>query len=134
MGATLSPHAMKRLSLRCALAAAALMSAAPASYAWTRISCDLGGTVANLPVVMRQYRTDGTEITQVLFRLKVKDADIPEGARADTDCTEFIDREIDVALENTAADAVRKGRTLKMRYRYDDSLGQSQATKFELIR
>ncbi len=134
MGATLSPHAMKRLSLRCALAAAALMSAAPASYAWTRISCDLGGTVANLPVVMRQYRTDGTEITQVLFRLKVKDADIPEGARADTDCTEFIDREIDVALENTAADAVRKGRTLKMRYRYDDSLGQTQATKFELIR
>lgn len=134
MGATLSPHAMKRLSLRCALAAAALMSAAPASYAWTRISCELGGTVANPPVVMRQFRTDGTEIKQVLFRLKVKDADIPEGARADTDCTEFIDREIDVALENTAADAIRKGKALKLRYRYDDSLGQSQATKFELVR
>lgn len=134
MGATLSPHAMKSLALRCALAAAALMSAAPASYAWTRISCELGGTVANLPVVMRQYRTDGTEMAQWMFRLKVRNADIPEGARADTDCTEFVGREIDVVLENIAADAVRKGKSLKMLYRYDDSLGLGQATKFELER
>ena len=55
-------------------------------------------------------------------------------ARADTDCTEFVGREIDVVLENTAANTVRKGKTLKMLYRYDDSLGQSQATKFELDR
>ncbi|MBO1012928.1 hypothetical protein IPU70_05155 [Achromobacter sp. SD115] len=134
MGATLSSHAMKRLSLRCALAAAALMSATPATYAWTRISCELGGTVANLPVLMRQFRTDGTELTQLTFRLKVRNADIPEGARADTDCTEFVGREIDVVLENIAADTVRKGKSLKMLYRYDDSLGQSQATKFELER
>ena len=32
--------------LRRTLAAIALSAAAPASYAWTRISCDLGGTVA----------------------------------------------------------------------------------------
>ena len=36
--------------LRRALAAAVLMAAAPASHAWTRISCELGGTVTNLPV------------------------------------------------------------------------------------
>lgn len=120
--------------LRRTLAAVALMAAAPASHAWTRISCDLGGTVANLPEQMRQYRVDGTEITQLMFRLKVGSADIPEGARADTDCTEFLDREIDVVLENAGARAVRKGKPLKLRYRYDDSLGRAQATRFELVR
>ncbi|MCY1543316.1 hypothetical protein D9M68_791290 [compost metagenome] len=83
---------------------------------------------------MRQYRIDGTEITQLMFRLKVSSADIPEGARADTDCSEFLDREIDVVLDNAGAGAVRKGKPLKMRYRYDDSLGQSQAIRFELVR
>jgi len=135
MGAALSSHAMKRPSLRCcALVAATLMSATPASYAWTRISCELGGTVTNLPVVMRQYRTDGTELTQLMFRLRVRNADIPEGARADTDCTEFVGREIDVVLEDIAANAVRKGKSLKMLYRYGDSRRQIQATKFELDR
>ncbi|MGE8689822.1 MAG: hypothetical protein ACN6PJ_21935 [Achromobacter sp.] len=120
--------------LRRTLAAIALSAAAPASYAWTRISCDLGGTVANLPIQLRQYRIDGTEITQLMFRLKVRHADIPDGARADTDCTEFIDREIDVTLANAGAGTVRKGKPLKLRYRYDDSLGQAQATRFELAR
>ncbi|SSW69770.1 hypothetical protein [Achromobacter agilis] len=120
--------------LRRTLAAVVLTAAAPASYAWTRISCDLGGTVANLPEQMRQYRIDGTEITLLMFRLKVSSADIPEGARADTDCSEFLDREIDVVLDNAGAGAVRKGKPLKMRYRYDDSLGQSQAIRFELVR
>ncbi|ASC66078.1 MULTISPECIES: hypothetical protein [Achromobacter] len=120
--------------LRRALAAAVLMAAAPASHAWTRISCELGGTVTNLPVQMRQYRIDGTEITQLMFKLKVRSADIPEGARADTDCREFVDRELDVVLDGAGTGAVRKGMPVKMRYRYDDSLGQAQATHFELER
>lgn len=120
--------------LRCTLAAIAFTAAAPASHAWTRISCDLGGTVANLPIQLRQYRIDGTEITQLMFRLRVRNADIPDGARADTDCTEFIDREIDVTLANAGAGAVHKGQALKLRYRYDDSLGQARATRFELAR
>lgn len=122
--------------LRSTLAAIVLMAAAPASHAWTRISCDLGGTVANLPEQMRQYRVDGTEIKQLMFRFKVKSADIPEGARADTDCTEFLGREIDVVMEaaGTGPSPVRQGKPLKMRYRYDESQGRTQAAKFELIR
>ncbi|MGY6273400.1 hypothetical protein ACXIUT_27345 [Achromobacter denitrificans] len=120
--------------LRRTLAAVALMAAAPSSHAWTRISCDLGGIVTSPPVQMRQYRIDGTEISQLLFRLKVSSADIPEGARADTDCTEFLDREIEVALDNASIGAVRMGKPLKMLYRYDDSLGQARATRFELLR
>ncbi len=125
---------MKSLRPRHALAAAALMAALPSAHAWTRISCDLSGTVANPPVQMRQYRTDGTEVSHLLFRLNVKAADIPEGARADTDCTEFVDRQIDVALDGADMAAVRKGKALKLRYRYDDSLGEARATRFELAR
>ncbi len=125
---------MKSLRLRTALAAAALMAALPSAHAWTRISCDLTGIVATLPEQMRQYRTDGTEVSHVLFRLQVKAADIPEGARADTDCTEFVDRLIDVALDNVDPSAVRKGKPLKLLYRYDESLGEARATRFELAR
>ncbi|MBB1626079.1 hypothetical protein A9974_12630 [Achromobacter sp. UMC71] len=125
---------MKSLRLRTALAAAALMAALPPAHAWTRISCDLSGIVATLPEQMRQYRTDGTEVSHVLFRLNVKAADIPDGARADTDCTEFVDRQIDVALDNVDPSAVRKGKPLKLLYRYDESLGEARATRFELAR
>ncbi len=129
---------MKSPRLRCALAAAALttlqLAALPSAHAWTRISCDLSGTVATLPEQMRQYRTDGTEVSHVLFRLDVKAADIPEGARADTDCTEFVDRQLDVALDNVDASGIRKGKPLKLRYRYDESLGEAKATQFELVR
>ncbi|CAB3712675.1 hypothetical protein LMG3431_06099 [Achromobacter pestifer] len=127
-------HAMTSLSLRGILAAAAMMAAAPAAHAWTRISCDLSGTAATPAVQMRQYRTDGTELSQTTFRLTVKSADIPEGARADTDCTEFVNRDIDVTLDNTAPGQIRKGKPIKLHYRYDESLGQSLATKFELVR
>lgn len=129
---------MKSPRLRSVLAAAALMAlelaALPCAHAWTRISCDLSGTVATLPEQMRQYRTDGTEVSHVLFRLQVKSAAIPDGARADTDCTEFVDRQIDVALDNIDPSAVRKGKSLKLLYRYDESLGEAQATRFELAR
>lgn len=104
------------------------------AHAWTRIACDLSSTVANPPVQMRQYRTDGTKVSHLLFRLNVKAADIPEGAHADTDCTEFVDRQIDVAREGGDKAAVRKGKTLTLRYRYDESLGQARATRFELAR
>ncbi|WP_255468148.1 hypothetical protein [Achromobacter sp. UMC71] len=110
------------------------MAALPPAHAWTRISCDLSGIVATLPEQMRQYRTDGTEVSHVLFRLNVKAADIPDGARADTDCTEFVDRQIDVALDNVDPSAVRKGKPLKLLYRYDESLGEARATRFELAR
>ncbi|WMD20583.1 hypothetical protein RAS12_28995 [Achromobacter seleniivolatilans] len=110
------------------------LAVAPSAHAWTRISCDLAGTVLTPPVQMRQYRTDGTELSQTLFKLKVLAADIPDGARADTDCTEFVNREIDVALENTALNQIRKGKPVTLRYRYDESLGQSLATKYELAR
>ncbi len=56
------------------------------------------------------------------------------GARADTDCTEFVDRQIDVALDGADMAAVRKGKALKLRYRYDESLGEARATRFELAR
>ena len=129
---------MKSPRLRCALAATALtalqLAALPAAHAWTRISCDLSGTVATLPEQMRQYRTDDTEVSHVLFRLDVKAADVPEGARADTACTEFVDRQIDVSLDNVDPSAVRKGKPVKLRYRYDESLGEAQATRFELMR
>jgi len=124
---------MKFPRLRTVLAAAALMAALPSAHAWTRISCDLSGTVVNLPVTMRQYRTDGTELSKVLFQLKVKAADIPEGARADTDCTEFVGRQVDVALDNVDASAVRRGKPLTLRYRYDESLGEARATRYELM-
>ncbi|CAB3713524.1 hypothetical protein LMG3458_03381 [Achromobacter deleyi] len=124
---------MKFPRLRTVLAAAALMAALPSAHAWTRISCDLSGTVVNLPVTMRQYRTDGTELSKVLFQLKVKAADIPEGARADTDCTEFVGRQVDVALDNVDASAVRRGKPVKLLYRYDESLGEARATRYELM-
>jgi hypothetical protein len=125
---------MTSFPLRGILAAIAMTAIVPAAHAWTRISCDLSGTASTPAVQMRQYRTDGTELAQTTFRLKVKAADIPDGARADTDCTEFVDRDIDVTLENTAPGQIRKGKPLKLRYRYDESLGQSLATKFELVR
>ncbi|MFY2569353.1 hypothetical protein [Achromobacter ruhlandii] len=125
---------MKSPRPRHALAAAVLMAVLPSAHAWTRIACDLSGTVANPPVQMRQYRTDGTEVSHLLFRLNVKAADIPEGARADTDCTEFVDRQIDVVLDGADMAAVRKGKALKLRYRYDESLGEARATRFELAR
>ncbi|KAG0929077.1 hypothetical protein G6F31_017477 [Rhizopus arrhizus] len=125
---------MTSLPLRGILAALAMPAIVPAAHAWTRISCDLSGTASTPAVQMRQYRPDGTELAQTTFRLKVKAAVIPDGARADTDCTEFVDRDIDVTLENTAPGQIRKGKPLKLRYRYDESLGQSLATKFELVR
>ncbi|KAJ8134790.1 hypothetical protein OY671_011998, partial [Metschnikowia pulcherrima] len=100
----------------------------------TRIACDSSGTVANPPVQMRQYRTDGTEVSHSLFRSNVKAADIPEGARADTDCTEFVDRQIDVASDGADMAAVRKGKASKSRYRYDESSGEARATRFESAR
>jgi len=119
-----------------AAAAAALVAgalAAPtAAHAWTRISCVLSGTVSSLPTTMRQYRTDGTELSQVLFRLKVKTAQVPDGERADGDCAQLVNRDVDVALENVAARRIQKGQPLKVHYRYDESLGQSLATKYEL--
>lgn len=127
---------MSPLPLLRALAPAALtlcaLAAAPAAHAWTLISCELSGTVSNLPATMRQFRTDGTELLQVMFRLKVKAADIPDGERADSDCTQFVNRDVDVVLENVAARAIQKGKPLKVRYRYDESLGSTQATKYEL--
>lgn len=111
-----------------------LLTTTPTAYAWTRLSCDLSGTASSPAVQMRQFRTDGTEVSQTMFRLKVKAADIPEGARADTDCTEFVNREIDVSLDNTAPAQIRQGKPIKLRYRYDESLGQGLATKFELVR
>lgn len=105
----------------------------PAS-AWTRIACDLSGTASTPAVQMRQFRTDGTSMAHTLFKLKVKSAEIPEGARADTDCTEFVDREIEVSLTDTPPAQIRPGRALTLRYRYDESLGQSLATTFERVR
>ncbi|MBB1596774.1 hypothetical protein [Achromobacter sp. UMC46] len=125
---------MTPLPLRGIVAAIAMMTAVPAAHAWTRISCDLSGAASTPAVQMRQYRTDGTELATTTFRLKVKSADIPDGARADTDCTEFVDRDIDVTLENTAPGQIRKGKPITLRYRYDESLGQALATKFELVR
>lgn len=125
---------MTSLPLRGTAAAIALVAAMPAAHAWTRISCDLSGTATTPAMQMRQYRTDGTALAQTTFRLKVESADIPDGARADTDCTEFVDRDIDVTLEDTAPSQIRKGKPIKLRYRYDESLGQSLATKFELVR
>lgn len=84
---------MKSPRPRHALAAAVLMAVLPSAHAWTRIACDLSGTVANPPVQMRQYRTDGADMA-----------------------------------------AVRKGKALKLRYRYDESLGEARATRFELAR
>lgn len=135
MGATPSPHAMTSRLLHRALAAAALAAcalAAPSAHAWTRISCDLSGVVSNLPATMRQFRTDGTELAQVMFRMKVKTAEIPDGERADSDCSQFVDRDVDVVLENVSARAIRKGKPLKVRYQYDESRGQSLATRYEL--
>ncbi|GEM_PF-391644 len=136
MRAASYPCAMKRaltsaLSSR-ALAAILLAAAAPAACAWTRISCDLQGKVANAPLEMRQYRTDGSAIARLLFRLRVNEAVIPQGERADTDCTEFVNREIDVALENASLRAIRRGQPLRLRYRYDESRGEALATQFEL--
>ncbi|MFY0480121.1 hypothetical protein [Achromobacter marplatensis] len=125
---------MTPLPLRGILAAIVLTAAAPAAHAWTRISCDLSGIASTPAVQMRQYRTDGTELAQTTFRLKVKSANIPDGARADTDCTEFVDRDIDVTLENTPPGQIRKGQPITLRYRYDESLGQSLATTFERVR
>ncbi|UIP22280.1 hypothetical protein [Achromobacter deleyi] len=127
----MSPHPLLRALTAAALAASAL-AAAPVAHAWTLISCDLTGTVSNLPATMRQFRTDGTELSQVIFRLKVKAAHIPDGERADSDCAQFVNRDVDVVLENVAARTIRKGKPLKVRYRYDESLGQSQSTKYEL--
>ncbi|PPA74805.1 hypothetical protein C4E15_19190 [Achromobacter spanius] len=124
---------MTPLPLRGILAAIALFAAADAN-AWTRISCDLAGTVTTPALQMRQSRTDGTTLSQTTFRIKVKAADIPEGARADTDCTEFVNREMDVSLEDTPPGQIRQGKPIKLRYRYDESLGQSLSTKFELVR
>ena len=112
--------------------AACALAAAPAAHAWTRISCDLAGTVSSLPSTLRQFRTDGTELPQVMFKLKVKAADIPDGERADGDCAQFVNRDVDVVLENVPARAIHKGKPLKVRYHYDESLGQSLATKYEL--
>ncbi len=137
MGAASGPHTMNLLSTRAAAAAAlaaGLFAAVPAAHGWTRISCDLAGTVATFPTTFRQFRTDGTELTQVLFKLKVKAADIPDGERADTDCAEFVNKDVDVVLENVAARNILRGKPLKVRYKYDESLGQTLATKYELAR
>jgi len=136
MGAVPCPHAMisalfHRTAAVAALAAGVLAITSPA-HAWTLISCDLSGTVSNLPTTFRQFRTDGTELIQVTFKLKVKAAEIPDGERADTDCTQFVNRDVDVALENVATRSIHRGKPLKVRYRYDESLGQSLATKYEL--
>ncbi|CAB3839224.1 hypothetical protein [Achromobacter mucicolens] len=114
--------------------AAGLFACIPPAHAWTRISCDLTGTVSTFPTTYRQFRTDGTALTQVLFKLKVKAADIPDGERADTDCGEFVDKEVEVALENVPARTILRGKPLKVRYKYDESLGQSLATRYELPR
>lgn len=136
MGAKPCPHAMISALFPRAVAAAALaagaLAAPAAAHAWTLISCDLSGTVSNLPTTFRQFRTDGTELSQVMFKLKVKSAVIPDGERADTDCTQFENRDVDVVLENVAARSIHRGKPLKVRYRYDESLGQSLATKYEL--
>lgn len=137
MGAAFGPHAMNLLSFRAAAAAAlavGLLAAVPAAHGWTRISCDLAGTVSTFPTTFRQFRTDGTELTQVMFKLKVKAADIPDGERADTDCGEFVNKDIEVVLENVAARSILRGKPLKVRYKYDESLGQTQATRYELAR
>ena len=139
MGATPSPHAMTSRPLHRTLATAALAAcalaatlAAPSAHAWTRISCDLSGVVSNLPTTMRQFRTDGTELAQLMFTMKVKTAEIPDGERADSDCSQFVDRDVHVVLENVSARAVYKGKPLKVRYQYDESRGQSLATRYEL--
>ncbi|CAB3735029.1 hypothetical protein LMG1873_05183 [Achromobacter piechaudii] len=127
-------HAMTSLSLRGILAAIALLAATPAAHAWTRISCDLAGTVTTPALQMRQSRTDGTALSQTTFRIKVKAAAIPEGARADTDCTEFVNRELDVSLQDTPPGQIRLGKPIKLRYRYDESLGEAMSTTFELVK
>lgn len=127
----MTPLFLSRVAAAAALASGVL-AFAPAAHAWTRISCDLSGTVDSLPATMRQYRTDGTELSQVMFRLKVKAAQVPDGERADGDCAQLVSRDVDVVLENVAARKIQKGKPLKVRYRYDESLGQSQATKYEL--
>ncbi|MGE8702073.1 MAG: hypothetical protein ACN6O5_05285 [Achromobacter sp.] len=137
MGASFGPHTMNLLSPRAAAAAAlaaGLFAALPAAHGWTRLSCDLSGTVTTFPTTFRQFRTDGTELTQVLFKLKVKAAGIPDGERADTDCAEFVDKDVDVVLDNVAARNILRGKPLKVRYRYDESLGQTLATHYELAR
>lgn len=136
MGAAPGPHAMILAPLHRTAAAAALAASVlvpmSSAHAWTLISCDLSGTVTDLPTTFRQFRTDGTELSQVLFKLKVKTAEIPDGERADTDCTQFVNRDVDVVLENVAARDIHRGKPLKVRYHYDESLGQSQATKYKL--
>ncbi len=121
------------ISTRSFLAGAVLLLAMqPAAQASTRVSCDLSGTVTTSPLEMRLFRTDGTEVPQALFRLKVREANVPTGAQTDTDCREFIDREIDVALSGGVN--ISKGQLLQLRYRYDEERGQAEATRFELIR
>jgi hypothetical protein len=128
---------MNLLSHRAAAAAvlaAGLFAALPAAHGWTRISCDLAGTVSTFPTTFRQFRTDGTALTQVVFRLKVKAAEVPDGERADTDCGEFVNKDVDVVLEDVAARSILRGKPLKVRYQYDESLGQTLATRYELAR
>ena len=137
MGATPGPPTMNLLSSRAAAAAAlaaGCFAAIPAAHGWTRISCELAGTVSTFPTTLRQFRTDGTALTQVLFKLKVKAADVPDGERADTDCAEFVNKDVDVVLENVAARDIPRGKRLKVRYKYDESLGQALATRYELAR
>lgn len=127
------------ISTRSFLASALLpLAMQPAAHAWTRVSCDLAGTVLTAPIEMRLFRTDGTELPQALFRMKVRTAKVPPGAQADTDCREFIDREIDVALTagngNGADNNIGKGQTVQLRYRYDEERGPADATHFERVR
>ena len=109
--------------------------ATPAAWASTVIVCELQGKVlsASVNVPLKPVDAKSPALTGSSFAMQVARATRPKEGRADGQCTEFMDRKVDVVLHVPLVKPLNVGDAVSVRYRYLDGSRTSPFTSYELI-
>jgi len=108
--------------------------AAPAAWASTMIVCELQGKVlsASADVPLKPVDATSPALTGSSFAMQVSQARRPAQGRADSGCTEFMDRKVDVVLHVPLVKPLSVGDAVSVRYRYLDGSQTRPVTSYEL--
>ena len=109
--------------------------ATPAAWASTVIVCELQGKVLSASVNVPLKPVDATSpaLTGSSFAMQVSRAERPKEGRADGQCTEFMDRKVDVVLHVPLVKPLSVGDAVSVRYRYLDGSRTKPVTSYELM-
>jgi hypothetical protein len=109
--------------------------ATPSAWASTVIVCELQGKVlsASVNVPLKPVDAKSPALTGSSFAMQVSDAKRPKEGRADGQCTEFMDRKVDVVLHVPLVKPLNVGDAVSVRYRYLDGSRSRPLTSYELI-